>query len=76
MGNEQDNGLDANGFSTVTPFNHNVTGTQFDSGGLHRTTRTDRDSEGYNEDGYNVNGFNRAAQWDAAYDEIDNVSSS
>jgi len=75
-GNEQDNGLDANGFSTVTPFNHNVTGTQFDSGGLHRTTRTDRDSEGYNEDGYNVNGFNRAAQWDAAYDEIDNVSSS
>ena len=75
-GNEQDNGLDANGFSTVTPFNHNVTGTQFDSGGLHRVTRTDRDSEGYNEDGYNVNGFNRAAQWDAAYDEIDNVSSS
>ena len=23
--------FDANGFSTVTPFNHNVTGTQFDS---------------------------------------------
>ena len=66
--------VDANGFSTVTPFNHNVTGTQFDSMGLHRTTRTTRDDLGYNSAGYNVDGFNRAAQWNASYDEIDNVS--
>ncbi|MDA9062943.1 FecR domain-containing protein [Candidatus Pelagibacter sp.] len=68
--------FDANGFSTITPFDHNVTGTQFDSEGLHRTTRTSRDDGGYNAAGYNVNGFNRASQWSESYDEIDNVSSS
>jgi len=73
-GNEQDDGLDANGFSTVTPFNHNVTDTQFDSDGLHRTTRTTRDDDGYNSAGYNVDGFDRADQWNASYDEIDDVS--
>ena len=65
---------DGAGFSTVTPFNHNVTDTQFDSDGLHRTTRTTRDDDGYNSAGYNVDGFDRADQWNASYDEIDDVS--
>jgi len=65
---------DGNGFSTVTPFNHNVTDTQFDENELHRTTRTTRDDDGYNSAGYNVDGFDRADQWNASYDEIDNVS--
>jgi hypothetical protein len=66
--------FDANGFSTSSPFDHNVTGTQFDSDGLHRTTRTTRDDDGYNSAGYNVDGFDRADQWNASYDEIDDVS--
>jgi hypothetical protein len=61
--------LDANGFSTVTPFNHNVTNTQFDSDGLHRTTRTTRDNLGYNSAGYNISGFDSASNYNAAYDE-------
>ncbi|MDC1483825.1 FecR domain-containing protein [Pelagibacteraceae bacterium] len=75
-GNEQAAGedFDENGFSTVTPFNHNVTDTQFDSDGLHRITRTTRDDDGYNSAGYNVDGFNRADQWNASYDENDDVS--
>jgi hypothetical protein len=66
--------FDSNGFSTSFPFDHNVTGTQFDSEGLHRTTRTTRDGAGYNSAGYNVDGLNRADQWDASYDENDDVS--
>ena len=66
--------FDANGFSTSSPFDHNVTGTQFDSDGLHRTTRTTRDDDGYNSAGYNVDGFDRADQWNASYDENDDVS--
>ena len=73
-GNSKSGAFDANGFSTVTPFNHNVTDTQFDSDGLHRTTRTTRDDDGYNSAGYNVDGFDRADQWNASYDEIDDVS--
>ena len=30
--------------------------------------------DGYNSAGYNENGFNRAGEWDAAYDDIDDVS--
>ena len=41
---------------------------------LHRTTRTTRDDDGYNSAGYNVDGFDRADQWNASYDEIDDVS--
>ena len=52
---------DGNGFSTSSPFNHNVTGTS-------------RDEDGYNSAGYNVDGYNRADQWDASYDENDDVS--
>ena len=67
-------GYDENGFSTVTPFNHNVTGTQFDSGKLHRVTRTIYDVAGYDTDGYNSQGFNAADHYDPLYDE--NVSRS
>ncbi len=52
---------DENGFSTSSPFNHNVTGTS-------------RDEDGYNSAGYNVDGFNIAGQWNAYYDDIDDVS--
>ena len=52
---------DGNGFSTSSPFNH-------------RDTGTSRDEDGYNSAGYNVDGYNRADQWDASYDENDDVS--
>jgi len=35
---------------------------------------TGRDYQGYNSAGYNENGFNRAGNWDATYDDIDDVS--
>jgi hypothetical protein len=65
---------DANGFSTVTPFDHNVTGTQFDTGKLHRVTRDIYDTAGYDTDGYNSQGLNDADHYDPLYDE--NVSRS